>query len=98
MSGLRGCLNTCVGGGIRVDQAGQARQRNDHAYFLYLFTRFEVAVNTCSDGKGGQDYATIKGYYDGRNTIAHGDVRQAQFLVPEVAQTMNDLLLRFALN
>jgi hypothetical protein len=65
MSGLRGCLNTCVGGGIRVDQAGQARQSNDQAYFLYLFTRFEftrfeAAVNTYSDGKGRQNYGPSK--------------------------------------
>jgi hypothetical protein len=118
------------------DQAGQARQRNDQAYFLYLFTRFEAQVNASSElllaerlaatatwserriwqawsrvpvreiaflskvevllDKGQQDYATIKEYYDGRNTIAHGGVWQVQFFVPNVAQTMNDLRQRFA--
>ena len=42
------------------------------------------------------NYATIKNYYGGRNTIAHGGAWQAQFFVPNVAQTMNDLLQRFA--
>ena len=117
-------------------QADLARQHNDHADFLYLFSRFEAEVNTLAEAllanrlasiptwperriwqalsrgsirdiaflskvevlieKGRQDYATIKEYYDGRNTIAHGGVWQAQFLVPNVAQTMNDLLQRFA--
>ena len=30
------------------DQAGLARQHNDQAYFLYLFSRFEAAVNASS--------------------------------------------------
>ena len=30
------------------DQAGVARQHNDQAYFLYLFSRFEATVNTAS--------------------------------------------------
>jgi hypothetical protein len=118
------------------DEAGQARQRNDQAYFLYLFTRFEAAVNAATDvvlsgrmalttswserriwqawsrvavrdigflskvevltDKGRSDYATIKGFYDGRNTIAHGGVWEAQFFVPNVAQNMTDLVQRFA--
>jgi hypothetical protein len=118
------------------DQAGLARQHNDQAYFLYLFSRFEAAVNASSETllatrlasiptwserriwqawsrgpvseisflskvevlteKGRQDYTTIKDYYGGRNTIAHGGVWQVQFFIPNVAQTMNDLLQRFA--
>ncbi|MDP4022393.1 hypothetical protein Q8W71_07150 [Methylobacterium sp. NEAU 140] len=31
------------------DRAAQARQRNDQAYFLYLFTRYEAAVNAAID-------------------------------------------------
>lgn len=120
---------------VAFDQAGLARQRNDQAYFLYLFSRFEAEVNASLEAllarqlaptsmwserriwqawarvplreiaflskvevltdKGRQDYAIIKEYYDGRNTIAHGGVWQAQFFVPSVAQTMNDLLQRF---
>jgi hypothetical protein len=120
------------------DRAVDARQHNDQAYFLYLFSRFEEEVNILSEAllanrlgtlatwsdrrvwqawsrgsvrditflskvevltdKGRQDYATIKRYYDGRNTIAHGRVWQTLFVVPDVAQTMNDLLLRFATN
>jgi len=118
------------------DQAGRARQHNDQAYFLYLFTRFEAAVNAATEAllatrlasaspwserriwqawsrvpvrdiallskvevltdKGRQDYRTVKEYYEGRNTIAHGGMWQAQFVVPNVAQTMNDLVQRFA--
>jgi hypothetical protein len=121
---------------LAFDQARIARQHNDQAYFLYLFSRFEAAVNTASQtllaqqrastvawperriwqawarvqvreiaflskvevltDKGGQDYATIKDYYEGRNTIAHGGVWEAQFFIPNVALTMNDLLQRFA--
>jgi hypothetical protein len=117
------------------DHAGLARQHNDQAYFLYLFSRFEAEVNASSEAllakrlastaiwserriwqawsrgpvrdiaflskvevltdKGRQDYATIREYYDGRNTIAYGGVWQAQFFVPNVAQTMNDVLQRF---
>lgn len=117
------------------DQAIEARQRNDQAYFLYLFTRFEAAVNAATEAllhmqlasattwserriwqawsrgpirdiallskvevltdKGRQDYATIKGYYDGRNAIAHGGTWNAQFFVPQIAQTMSDLAQRF---
>lgn len=121
---------------VAFDQAGLARQHNDQAYFLYLFSRFEAEINTSSQAllaqrlastatwserriwqawsrvpvreiaflskvevltdKGGKDFATIKNYYGGRNTIAHGGEWQAQFFVPNVAQTMNDLLQRFA--
>jgi hypothetical protein len=117
------------------DQAGLARQHNDQAYFLYLFSRFEAEVNACSvtllatrlastaiwserriwqawsrgpvhdiaflskvevlTDKGGRDYVSIKEYYAGRNTIAHGGVWEAQFFVPHIAQTMNDLFQRF---
>jgi hypothetical protein len=31
------------------DQAGDARMRNDQAYFLYLFTRLEAAVNEATE-------------------------------------------------
>jgi hypothetical protein len=31
------------------DRAGKARQHNDQAYFLYLFTRYEAAVNSATD-------------------------------------------------
>jgi hypothetical protein len=118
------------------DRAGLARQHNDQAYFLYLFSRFEAAVNASSQAllaqrlasaatwserriwqawsrvpvpdmaflskvevltdKGGQDYAAIQDYYRGRNTIAHGGAWQAQFFIPDIAETMNGLLLRFA--
>ncbi len=46
--------------------------------------------------KGRPDYATIKRYYDGRNTIAHGRVWDEEFSVPAVAQDMTDLVGRFA--
>lgn len=119
------------------DRAGQARGRNDQAYFLYLFTRLEAAVNEAAAAllaarlasaiwaerriwqawsregvpnvaflskvevltdKGRQHYAAIKEYYDGRNDIAHGGVWEAQFLVPNVAQSMSDLVRQFATN
>ncbi len=118
---------------MRYENEGspEARQRNDQAYFLYLFTRFEAEVNASSEtllatrlastttwserriwqawsrgpvrdiaflskvevltDRGQRDYAIIKEHYDGRNNIAHGGVWQAQFFVPNVAQTMNDL-------
>jgi len=117
------------------DQAIKARQRNDQAYFLYLFTRFEAEVDAAVvallvtragssspwlerrvwqawsrvpirdiaflskvevlTDKGRNDYARAKEYYDGRNTIAHGGDWEAQFVVPNVAQTMHDLVQRF---
>lgn len=120
---------------VAFDQAVLARNHNDQAYFLYLFSRFEAGVNASSEAllatklastatwperriwqawargavsdiaflskvevltdKGRQDYAAIKEYYDDRNKIAHGGVWQAQYFVPNVAQTMNDLLQRF---
>jgi len=46
--------------------------------------------------KGRPDYATIKRYYDGRNTIAHGRVWDEEFSVPAVAQDMTGLVGRFA--
>lgn len=118
------------------DRAGIARQRNDQAYFLYLFTRLEAAVNDATKAvlatrlvsasqwperriwqawardpvrdiaflakvevltdKGLQDYSAVKRYYEGRNAIAHGGVWEAQFFVPNVAQTRSDLVQRFA--
>jgi hypothetical protein len=120
---------------VAFDQAGLARQHNDQAYFLYLFSRFEAEVNVASEAllaerlastagwserriwqawsrvpvrdiaflskvevltdKGRRDYAAIREYYDGRNTIAHGGVWEAQFFVPNVAQSMNDVSQRF---
>ena len=118
------------------DRADRARRRNDQAYFLYLFTRLEDAINeavatlllgrrAASVGwddrrvwqawsrmpvrdialmskaevlldKGRQDYATIKGYYDGRNTIAHGGFWDEQFFVPNVAMEMDAIVQRFS--
>jgi hypothetical protein len=118
------------------DRADQARQHNDQAYFLYLFTRFEAEVSAAFEtllaagltattawperrlwqawargssrdigflskvevltDKGRQDYATVRRYYEGRNTIAHGQVWDEQFSVPAVAQDMTDLVGRFA--
>jgi len=46
--------------------------------------------------KGRPDYAAIKRYYDGRNTIAHGRVWDEQFSVRAVAQDMAGLVSRFA--
>jgi hypothetical protein len=117
------------------DEAGLARQHNDQAYFLYLFSRLEAEVNASAEAllanrlastamwsdrriwqawaripvrditflskvevltdKGHRDYAMIREYYEGRNTIAHGGVWQAQFFVPHIAQTMHDLFNRF---
>jgi len=34
---------------VAFDQAGLARQHNDQAYFLYLFSRFEATVNASSE-------------------------------------------------
>jgi hypothetical protein len=119
------------------DRAGTARQHNDQAYFLYLFTRFEESVNAAIKAllatrlasaspwadrriwaawsrvpvrdiallskaevlmdKGRQDYATVKEYYEGRNAIAHGGALLDQVLVPSVAQTMAELVQRFAI-
>lgn len=45
--------------------------------------------------KGRQDYATSKQYYDGRNTIAHGSDWEAQFFIPNVAQTLHEMVARF---
>jgi hypothetical protein len=73
----------------RIWQAWSGGSGRDPAFL----SKIEVLTE-----KGRQDYATIQEYYDGRNTIAHGGVWQARFVVPNVAQTMNDLLLRFATN
>jgi hypothetical protein len=117
------------------DNADRARQRNDQAYFLYLFTRFEAEVNasiqTLLSGrisstaawserriwqawsrspirdiaflskvevlgdKGHNDYATTKQYYEGRNTIAHGEDWTVQFFLPTVAQNMDEIAQRW---
>jgi hypothetical protein len=117
------------------DNARRARQRNDQAYFLYLFTRFEAEVNTSIEtllsgrlsftaawserriwqawsrspvrdiaflskmevltDKGRNDYATAKQYYEGRNTIAHGQDWEVQFFLPTVAQVMDEIAQRW---
>jgi hypothetical protein len=117
------------------DNAGRARQRNDQAYFLYLFTRFEAEVNTSIEtllsgrlsstaawserriwqawsrspvrdiaflskmevltDKGRNDYATARQYYEGRNTIAHGQDWEVQFFLPTVAQNMDEIAQRW---
>jgi hypothetical protein len=56
---------------------------------------FLAKVEILTD-KGRPDYAVIKRYYDGRNTIAHGRGWDEQFWVPTVAQDMADLVGRFA--
>jgi hypothetical protein len=117
------------------DKAVRARKRNDQAYFLYLFTKYEAEVDVAipallarrtdasaawperriwqawSRGhvrdiaflskmevltdKGRKDYATAKQYYEGRNTIAHGQDWEVQFFLPAVAQNMHELVQRW---
>lgn len=118
-----------------VDRAVKARRRNDQAYVLYLFTRYEAEVNAAIEtllairksaatpwaerrvwqawartavqdiallskvevltDKGRTDYAAAKTYYEGRNTIAHGEDWENPFFVPTVAQDMHDMVGRF---
>jgi hypothetical protein len=56
---------------------------------------FLAKVEVLTD-KGRPDYAAIKRYYDGCNTIAHGRVWDEEFSVPAVAQDMTGLVGRFA--
>ncbi len=70
----------------RVWQAWSRNQIQDIA----LLSKVEVLTD-----KGRTDYAQIKQYYDERNKIAHGGVWQSQFFIPNVAQTMTDIVTRF---
>ncbi|MFZ0507289.1 MAG: hypothetical protein WAM29_04140 [Methylocella sp.] len=119
------------------DAADEQRKRNDQAYFLYLFTRFEGAVNHAvtiiignrvsgaawSDRriweawsrqgisnvhfmskvevlteKSLRHYAIVKEYYDGRNSVAHGGIWSEQFLIPEIAQMIENICKSFPTN
>jgi len=112
------------------DESSEQRKRNDQAYFLYLFTRFEDAVNQAVTtiiqnrvngtawadrriweawSRGGVEdvhlmskvevltdksrgnYQTVKEYYDGRNEVAHGGTWEEQFVIPAVAQRMEEI-------
>jgi hypothetical protein len=112
----------------------EQRSRNDQAYFLYLFTRFEAEVNNAASVVVGnrttgaawtdrriweawshygiQDvrflskvevlidkslhfYGLIKGYYDGRNDIAHGGIWSEQFFIPAIARTSENISASF---
>jgi hypothetical protein len=118
----------------RFDAASEQRKRNDQAYFLYLFTRFEEEVNkalsvivdnrvrgiTWADrriweawsrgrpqdiffmsrvevlvDKSLNEYATIKSYYGGRNSVAHGDTWGEQFFIPDIARNMRRICASF---
>ncbi len=70
----------------RVWQAWSRSQIQDIA----LLSKVEVLTD-----KGRTDYAQIKQYYDERNKIAHGGVWQSQFYIPNVAQTMTDIVTQF---
>jgi hypothetical protein len=45
--------------------------------------------------KGRNDYAAAREYYEGRNTIAHGQDWEAQFFLPNVAQKMDEIAQRW---
>jgi hypothetical protein len=116
------------------DIAMEQRSKNDQAYFLYLFTRFEDAVNKAAlvvignrtsatswadrriwvawsargvetvpflskvevlIDKSLRDYGLIKGYYDGRNDIAHGGIWSEQFVIPVIARTLESISASF---
>jgi hypothetical protein len=57
---------------------------------IWLLSKVEVLTE-----KGRQDYERVRQYYDGRNKIAHGGVWETQFFIPNVAQTMHDLVHAF---
>lgn len=120
------------------DKAGEMRKRNDQAYFLYLFTRFEAEINDAVAivrdnrthpsiawperrmwetlnkrelkdvafltrveilmDKSRHQYQTIKSYYDGRNKVAHGGVWEEQFVLPVIADMMENLAQNFPLS
>lgn len=70
----------------RVWQAWSHNQIQDIAFL----SKAEVLTD-----KGRTDYAQIKHYYDERNKIAHGGVSASQFVIPNVAQTMAEIVAKF---
>jgi hypothetical protein len=48
---------------------------------------YKIYVKNLMD-KSLHQYGIIKEYYRGRNDIAHGRISNEQFLIPNVAQTM----------
>jgi len=66
---------------VAFDKAGEQRKRNDQAYFLYLFTRFEDAVNRAVEVILANRVVGVQ-WTDRRiwEDWSRGDVREVSFL------------------
>ena len=65
-----------------LDIAGISRDRNDHAYFLYLFTRFEAEVDRAVTALVAERTAPAIPWNDRRiwQSWARGEVQEIPFL------------------
>ncbi len=55
----------------------------------------EAAFDSADRARRRNDYATAREYYEGRNTIAHGQDWEVQFVLPTVAQVMDEISQRW---